>query len=43
MDEENANSKGTAPVELMGVTPAPGAKKAIPLIDPRRTLSLLKN
>jgi hypothetical protein len=26
-----------------GVTPAPGAKKEIPLIDPKRTLSLLKN
>jgi subtilisin family serine protease len=26
-----------------GVTPVPGAKKEIPLIDPKRTLSLLKN
>jgi subtilisin family serine protease len=26
-----------------GVTPVPGAKKVVPLIDPKRTLSLLKN
>jgi hypothetical protein len=26
-----------------GATPVPGAKQAIPLIDPKRTLSLLKN
>lgn len=26
-----------------GVTPAPGARKAIPLIDPKGTLSMLKN
>jgi hypothetical protein len=26
-----------------GVTPVPGAKKEIPLIDPKRTLSLLRN
>jgi hypothetical protein len=26
-----------------GVTPVPGAKQAIPLIDPKRTLSLLEN
>jgi hypothetical protein len=25
-----------------GVTPGPGAKKEIPLIDPKRTLSMLK-
>jgi hypothetical protein len=26
-----------------GVTPAPGARKVVPLIDPKRTLSMLKN